>query len=451
MPKARNSRLTEVACDVKDLALADRGALRTEWAERSMPVLRLIGDRFEKERPLEGVRVSACLHVTTETANLMIALKRGGAEICLCASNPLSTQDDVAAHLVVHHGIQVHAIKGEDNDTYYHHIRAALEHRPQVTMDDGADLVGSLHMIGLERFDDLHPVIRGWATGLSDQERRGIVEGVMASTEETTTGVIRLKSMQEAGVLLFPVVAVNDSSTKHLFDNRYGTGQSTIDGILRATNILLAGSTVVVAGYGWCGKGVTRRAQGQGAQVVVTEVDPLKALEAFMDGFRVMPMAEAAAIGDVFITVTGDIHVVRKEHFEAMKDGAIVANSGHFNVEIDLGALDAMASAKREIRDFVTEYSVGGKKIFVLGEGRLINLAAAEGHPASVMDMSFANQSLACEYIVKNPGGLPQGVSAVPREIDEEIARLKLASLEVAIDKLTREQRKYLASWEMGT
>ena len=451
MPKTRDQHAADVACDVKDLALAGRGALRTEWAGRSMPVLGLIGDRFEKERPLEGVRVAACLHVTTETANLMIALKRGGADICLCASNPLSTQDDVAAHLVADHGIQVHAIKGEDNDTYYKHIRAALEHRPQVTMDDGADLVGSLHMIGLERFDDLHPVIRDWATGLSDAERKEIVEGVIASTEETTTGVIRLKSMEEAGVLLFPVIAVNDSNTKHLFDNRYGTGQSTIDGVLRATNILLAGSTVVVAGYGWCGKGVARRAQGQGAQVVVTEIDPLKALEAVMDGFRVMPMIEAAAIGDVFITVTGDIHVIRREHFEAMKDGAIVANSGHFNVEIDLDALGSMASAKREVRDFVAEYTVGDKKIFVLGEGRLINLAAAEGHPASVMDMSFANQSLACEHIVEHSDELPDGVSSVPREIDAEIARLKLVALGVEIDELTAEQKKYLASWEMGT
>jgi adenosylhomocysteinase len=451
MPKTSNRRAAEVACDVKDLGLADRGALRTEWAGRNMPVLGLIGDRFEQERPLEGVRVSACLHVTTETANLMIALKRGGADVCLCASNPLSTQDDVAAHLVANHAIQVHAIKGEDNETYYRHIQAALEHRPQVTMDDGADLVGSLHMIGLERFDDLHPVIREWATGLSEGERKEIVEGVIASTEETTTGVIRLKSMEEAGVLLFPVVAVNDSNTKHLFDNRYGTGQSTIDGILRATNVLLAGSTLVVAGYGWCGKGVARRAQGQGAQVVVTEIDPLKALEAVMDGYRVMPMAEAATIGDVFITVTGDIHVIRREHFEAMKDGAIVANSGHFNVEIDLDALEEMSSAQRDVRDFVKEYSVGVKKIFVLGEGRLINLAAAEGHPASVMDMSFANQSLACEHIVKNPDTLPAGVSGVPREIDAEIARLKLVSLGVEIDELTGEQKKYLASWEMGT
>jgi adenosylhomocysteinase len=451
MPKTKHPGAADVAYDVKDLALADRGALRTEWAGRSMPVLALIGDRFEKERPLEGVRVSACLHVTSETANLMIALKRGGADVCLCASNPLSTQDDVAAHLVAHHGIQVHAIKGEDNDTYYRHIRAALDHRPQVTMDDGADLVGSLHMIGLERFDDLHPVIREWATGMSDAERKEIVEGVIASTEETTTGVIRLKSMEEAGVLLFPVIAVNDSNTKHLFDNRYGTGQSTIDGVLRATNVLLAGSTVVVAGYGWCGKGVARRAQGQGSHVVVTEIDPLKALEAVMDGYRVMPMAEAAAIGDVFITVTGDIHVIREEHFRAMKDGAIVANSGHFNVEIDLDALEEMSSAQRDVRDFVKEYSVGGKKIFVLGEGRLINLAAAEGHPASVMDMSFANQSLACELIVKDPQGLPEGVSAVPREIDAEIARLKLVALGVEIDVLTAEQRKYLASWEMGT
>ena len=451
MPKTKETRAADVTYDVKDLALAGRGELRTEWAGRSMPVLELIGDRFEKERPLDGVRVSACLHVTTETANLMIALKRGGADVCLCASNPLSTQDDVAAHLVADHGIQVHAIKGEDNDTYYKHIRAALEHRPQVTMDDGADLVGSLHMIGLERFDDLHPVIRDWATGLSDAERKEIVEGVIASTEETTTGVIRLKSMEEAGVLLFPVIAVNDSNTKHLFDNRYGTGQSTIDGVLRATNVLLAGSTLVVAGYGWCGKGVARRAQGQGAQVVVTEIDPLKALEAVMDGFRVMPMIDAARIGDVFITVTGDIHVIRREHFEAMKDGAIVANSGHFNVEIDLDSLAQMSSAQRDVRDFVKEYSVGDKKIFVLGEGRLINLAAAEGHPASVMDMSFANQSLACEHIVKHHDELPEGVSSVPREIDAEIARLKLVALGVEIDQLTTEQKKYLASWEMGT
>lgn len=442
---------TTVPCDVADLGLADRGALRTEWAGRHMPVLSAIGDRFEKERPLDGVRISACLHVTTETANLMIALVRGGADVCLCASNPLSTQDDVAAHLVRDWGVKVYAIKGEDDDTYYEHVRAALAHRPSVTMDDGADVVGALHMIGLERYDDLHPVVREWAVGLSDDERRAIVEGVEASTEETTTGVIRLKSMEKSGVLLFPVIAVNDSNTKHLFDNRYGTGQSTVDGILRATNVLLAGSNFVVAGYGWCGKGVARRAQGHGANVIVTEVDPMKALEAVMDGFRVMPMAEAAKVGDVFVTVTGDIHVIAGDHFEAMKDGAIVANSGHFNVELDLDALEAMASEKRKVRDFVEEYTVRGKKVFVLGEGRLVNLAAAEGHPASVMDMSFANQSLSAEYILGRSDELETRVHPVPREIDDEIARLKLASLGVEIDTLTPEQEKYLASWEMGT
>jgi len=443
--------VTTVPCDVADLGLADRGALRTEWAGRHMPVLSAIGDRFEKERPLDGVRISACLHVTTETANLMIALVRGGADVCLCASNPLSTQDDVAAHLVRDWGVKVYAIKGEDDDTYYDHVRAALAHRPSVTMDDGADVVGALHMIGLERYDDLHPVVREWAVGLSDEERRAIVDGVEASTEETTTGVIRLKSMEKSGVLLFPVIAVNDSNTKHLFDNRYGTGQSTVDGILRATNVLLAGSNFVVAGYGWCGKGVARRAQGHGANVIVTEVDPMKALEAVMDGFRVMPMAEAAKVGDVFVTVTGDIHVVAGEHFETMKDGAIVANSGHFNVELDLDALEAMASEKREVRDFVVEYTVKGKKVFVLGEGRLVNLAAAEGHPASVMDMSFANQSLSAEYILGRSDELETRVHPVPREIDDEIARLKLVSLGVEIDTLTPEQEKYLASWEMGT
>lgn len=447
----RETKQNTASHDVRDLALADKGALRTEWAGRHMPVLALIGDRFEAERPLDGVRVSACLHVTTETANLMIALKRGGADILLCASNPLSTQDDVAAHLVRDHGIQVHAIKGEDNDTYYRHIRAALEHRPQITMDDGADLVGAIHMMGLERYDDLHPVLRDWATALSGEEREAIVHGVTASTEETTTGVIRLKSMEKAGVLLFPVVAVNDSNTKHLFDNRYGTGQSTIDGILRATNVLLAGSTVVVAGYGWCGKGIARRASGQGSQVVVTEIDPLRALEAHMDGFRVMPMEEAAPIGDVFITVTGNVDVIRREHFDRMKDGAIVCNSGHFNVEIDLAALEAMAGEKRTVREFVDEYTVADRKIFVLGEGRLVNLAAAEGHPASVMDMSFANQSLGAEYIVHNAHALEKKVQPVPEAIDKEIARLKLHALEVAIDRLTPEQERYLASWEMGT
>ncbi|HUP00327.1 MAG TPA: adenosylhomocysteinase [Gemmatimonadota bacterium] len=442
--------------DIRDPDLADKGALRTEWAGRHMPVLGLIAERFRRERPLAGVRISACLHVTTETANLMIALKRGGADVCLCASNPLSTQDDAAAHLVRDHGIQVHAIKGEDNETYYRHIRSALEHRPQVTMDDGADLVSAIHFIGLERYDDLHPVIRDWATELEPARRREIVAGVLASTEETTTGVIRLRSMESSGVLLFPVIAVNDSNTKHLFDNRYGTGQSTIDGVLRATNVLLAGSTVVVAGYGWCGKGVARRAQGQGANVIVTEVDPLKALEAVMDGYRVLPMEEAARVGDVFITVTGDIRVIRREHFQVMKDGAIVANSGHFNVEIDLDGLAGMSDETRAVRDYVVEHTLGAgtereKRIYVLGEGRLINLAAAEGHPASVMDMSFANQLLAAEHIVNNTATLEKRVQPVPAAIDREIARLKLQSMGVEIDRLTPEQEKYLASWEMGT
>jgi adenosylhomocysteinase len=440
----------DVPCDIRDPELASKGALRTEWAGRHMPVLRLIGDRFEKERPLEGVRISACLHVTTETANLMLALQRGGADVCLCASNPLSTQDDVAAYLVSR-GIQVHAIKGEDHDTYYRHIRSALEHRPQITMDDGADLVSAIHFMALERYDDLHPVIRDWATELDPAERKLLVDGVTASTEETTTGVIRLKAMENSGVLLFPVIAVNDSKTKHFFDNRYGTGQSTIDGILRATNILLAGSTIVVAGYGWCGKGVALRAQGQGASVIVTEIDPLRALEAVMDGFRVMPMSEAAAIGDVFITVTGDTHVIRGEHFKVMKDGAVVANSGHFNVEIDLDALAEMADETREIRDYVMEYSLDDHKVYVLGEGRLINLAAAEGHPASVMDMSFANQSLAAEHVVRNAGELEKRVEPVPTDIDAEIARLKLQALGVQLDELTPEQREYLDSWEIGT
>jgi len=436
--------------DVKDRGLARKGESRVEWATRHMPVLQQIGDRFERERPLEGRRVSACLHVTTETANLVLTLQRAGADVLLCGSNPLSTQDDVAAYLV-DRGIRVHAIKGEDHETYYRHIRSALEHRPEITMDDGADLVSAIHFIGLERYDDLHPVIREWATTLSPAERKAIVDGVLASTEETTTGVIRLKSMQASNVLLFPVIAVNDSKTKHLFDNRYGTGQSTLDGILRATNVLLAGSTVVVAGYGWCGRGVARRAQGAGANVIVTEVDPMRALEAVMDGYRVMPMAEAAPIGDIFITVTGDIHVIRAEHFERMKDGAIIANSGHFNVEIDLDALAGMAERTREIREFVAEYRIGDRWLYVLGEGRLVNLAAAEGHPASVMDMSFSNQALAAEMIARDPAGLAPGVSSVPEAIDAEIARLKLASMGVGIDTLTAEQEKYLASWEMGT
>jgi adenosylhomocysteinase len=438
--------------DVKDIGLAEKGRLRTEWASRYMPVLRRIGERFERERPLAGKRVSACLHVTTETANLVIALRKGGADVFLCASNPLSTQDDVAAFLAEEHGVNVQAIKGEDHDTYYEHLRAALEHRPQLTMDDGADLVSSLHFLALERYDDLEPVIRRWALGLGEAERQAIVGGVVGSTEETTTGVIRLRAMAKAGVLLFPVVAVNDSLTKHLFDNRYGTGQSTIDGILRATNLLLAGSTIVIAGYGWCGRGVARRAAGAGAQIVITEIDPLKALEAVMDGYRVMPMAEAVPIGEVFITVTGNLHVLREEHFRAMKDGAIICNSGHFNVEIDLNALDRMARERREVREFVEEFRMeDGRRLFVLGEGRLINLAAAEGHPASVMDMSFANQALALEHLVTHASDLPIGIHRVPKEIDAEIARLKLAAMGAAVDTLTEEQVKYLASWEMGT
>ncbi len=439
------------ASDIKDLSLAPEGRRRTEWAERSMPVLRLIRERFTRERPLAGRRLSACLHVTTETANLAATLKAGGADVALCASNPLSTQDDVAAHLVKDHGIKVFAIKGEDHATYYEHIRAALAHRPDVTMDDGADLVGALHMIALNRLDDLAPPVRHWVETQSPAERRALLAGVVGSTEETTTGVIRLKAMARDGVLQFPVIAVNDSDTKHLFDNRYGTGQSTLDGILRATNLLMAGSTVVVAGYGWCGRGFALRARGAGANVVVTEIDPLKALEAQMDGYRVMPMAEAARVGDVFVTLTGNIGVVRVEHMRAMKDGAVLANSGHFNVEIDLAGLKQAGQGPTRVREFVDEWRLDGKRLFVLADGRLINLAAAEGHPASVMDMSFANQALAAEYVVKQAKQLPKDVHRIPRELDAEIARLKLAGMGIAIDALTPEQRKYLASWEMGT
>ncbi len=415
--------------DVKDLALADYGKLRIEWADRDMPVLASIRERFAAEKPLAGLRVSACLHVTTETANLMRTLKEGGADVLLCASNPLSTQDDAAAALVQEYGIPVFAIKGEDNETYYRHINAALDHHPQVTMDDGADLISVLHA-----------------------ERKDQASEIIAGTEETTTGVIRLKSMEAGGVLLFPIVAVNNAATKHFFDNRYGTGQSTIDGILRCTNLLLAGRVVVVSGYGWCGRGVANRARGMGAHVVVTEIDPLKALEAVMDGFQVMAMAQAARAGDLFITVTGDIHILRGEHFAAMKDGAILANSGHFNVEIDIPALEKMASSKRVARDFVDEYAMpDGRRIYLLGEGRLINLAAAEGHPASVMDMSFANQALGVEYVKSHADQLEKKVYDVPEAIDKEIARLKLAAMGVTIDDLTSEQEEYLQSWEMGT
>jgi adenosylhomocysteinase len=437
--------------DIKDLTLADEGKRRTEWSERSMPVLRQIRARFAKEQPLRGLKVSACLHVTTETANLMQTLRAAGAEIALCASNPLSTQDDVAAHLVRDHGVHVYAIKGEDHETYYTHIAQALAFGPQMTQDDGADLVGALHMIALNRLDDLAPPIRQWVEGLSQSERKALVAGVRGSTEETTTGVIRLKAMATEGILQFPIIAVNDSNTKHMFDNRYGTGQSTLDGVVRATNLLLAGSTVVVAGYGWCGRGVASRARGAGAHVIVTEIDPLPALEARMDGFQVMTMAEAAPLGDLFITLTGNIHVIRPEHFSAMKDGAIVCNSGHFNVELDLDGLAGISSARRQVRDMVEEFVVKGRRLMVLGEGRLINLAAAEGHPASVMDMSFANQALAAEMLAKEAGKMSKTVHRLPPSVDQEIARLKLQAMGIAIDTLTAEQVKYLASWDAGT
>jgi adenosylhomocysteinase len=438
--------------DIKDKKLAEKGKLRIEWAGHEMPVLKLIKERFAKEKPLKGIRLSACLHITTETANLAEVLKAGGAEVALCASNPLSTQDDVAASLVADMGIPTFAIKGEDNTTYYQHIQQAIAHRPVITMDDGADLVSALHMIGWGRMGELAPPVKQWAEGLSDQEREGLTKDILGSTEETTTGVIRLRSMEEEGVLMFPVVAVNDADTKHLFDNRYGTGQSTIDGIIRATNRLLAGSVFVVCGYGWCGRGVAMRAKGMGANVIITEVDPLRALEAVMDGYRVLPVAEAAKIGDFFVTLTGDMHVIRKEHFSLMKDGAIVANSGHFNVELDLEGLEAIATNKRQVREFVEEYTLSdGRKINVLGEGRLVNLAAAEGHPSSVMDMSFANQALAAEYLAKDAKQLQKKVYRVPKEIDKEIARLKLKAMGVEIDTLTKEQEKYLSSWEMGT
>jgi adenosylhomocysteinase len=437
--------------DIKDLKLADEGKRRTEWSERSMPVLRQIRARFAKEQPLKGLKLSACLHVTTETANLMITLRAAGAEIALCASNPLSTQDDVAAHLVRDHGVHVYAIKGEDHQTYYTHIAQALAFGPQMTQDDGADLVGALHMIALNRLDDLAPPIRSWVEDLPQADRKALVAAVRGSTEETTTGVIRLKAMAKEGILQFPIIAVNDSNTKHMFDNRYGTGQSTLDGVIRATNLLLAGSTVVVAGYGWCGRGVASRARGAGAHVIVTEIDPLPALEARMDGFEVMAMADAAPVGDLFITLTGNIHVIRPEHFAAMKDGAIVCNSGHFNVELDLEGLAKISSARRAVREMVEEFTVKGRRIMVLGEGRLINLAAAEGHPASVMDMSFANQALAAEVLAKDAGKMSKSVHRLPPAVDQEIARLKLQAMGIAIDTLTAEQVQYLASWDAGT
>ena len=438
--------------DIKDLSLAGKGRLRVEWAEMAMPVLRLIRSRFEKEKPLKGRRLSACLHVTTETAVLAKTLLAGGLEVALCASNPLSTQDDVAAYLVKEHHVPVFAIKGEDSNTYYRHIQEALAFRPNLTMDDGADLVSSFHFIALGKWGELPPPVRTWAEGLAAKERQEMIQGVIGGTEETTTGVIRLRSMEATGVLQFPIIAVNDAETKHFFDNRYGTGQSTVDGIIRATNRLMAGANFVVSGYGWCGKGLAMRAKGMGANVIVTEVKPLRALEAVMDGYRVLPMGVAAEKGDFFCTVSGDIHVIRKEHFLHMKDGAVVANSGHFNVELDLDGLKELTVSRREMRDFVEEFQLrNGRRIYVLGEGRLINLASAEGHPSSVMDMSFANQALVTEHLVKNHQGLDKKVHAVPTEIDQEIARIKLHSMGIQIDRLTKEQEDYLSSWEKGT
>jgi adenosylhomocysteinase len=415
--------------DVKDPSLVGKGVTRIEWAARDMPVLRSIRHRFERERPLAGIRLAACLHVTTETANLAITLKAGGADVALCASNPLSTQDDAAAALAHEYGIATYAIKGEDNETYYRHIHAALDTRPHLTMDDGADTVGVIH-----------------------SDRRDLLQEIIGGTEETTTGVIRLRAMQQDGVLEYPIVAVNDANTKHFFDNRYGTGQSTLDGILRATNKLLAGTNFVVSGYGWCGRGLAQRARGMGAQVIVTEIEPLRALEAVMDGYRVLPMLEAAQVADIICTVTGNTSVLRQEHFEAMKDGCIICNSGHFNVEIDIPALEALSDTRRTLRDYVEEFELkDGRRIFLLGEGRLINLASAEGHPASVMDMSFANQALSAEYMVKNAKSLQKQVYPVPLEIDQEIARLKLSSMGVLIDHLTADQERYLSSWQEGT
>ena len=418
-----------IACDVKDLALADLGKRRIDWASQSMPVLHIIRKQFIKTQPLAGIRVSACLHVTTETANLMITLRDGGADVVLCGSNPLSTQDDVASSLVRDYGIPVFAIKGESNDVYYSHIQAALDHKPQITMDDGADLVSTLHT-----------------------KRKELLDGIIGGTEETTTGVIRLRAMAKDKILRYPIIAVNDAMTKHLFDNRYGTGQSTLDGIIRATNVLLAGLNFVVAGYGWCGRGLAMRARGMGANVIVTEIDPTKAIEALMDGFRVMSMKEAAVIGDVFCTVTGNKNVIAGEHFGALKDGAILSNSGHFNVEIDLDTLSKASTGQRKTREFVDEYLMrDGRRIYVLGEGRLINLSSAEGHPASVMDMSFANQALASEFMMKNHASLEKRVYSVPEDLDKQVAKMKLEAMGVKIDRLTPEQETYLAGWSEGT
>ncbi len=438
--------------DIKDINLAEKGRLRIEWAGMSMPVLSSIRKRFSKDKPLKDIRLSACLHVTTETAALVKTLKAGGASLVICASNPLSTQDDVAASLVADDEIPVFAIKGEDTRTYYDHILSALKHKPHLTMDDGADLVSSIHFIALNKWDELDQRVSEWGKNLSQEERKDFLSGVIGGTEETTTGVIRLRSMERDGVLQFPVISVNDANTKHLFDNRYGTGQSTLDGIIRATNRLVAGSTFVVSGYGWCGRGTAVRAKGHGAHVIVCEVDPLRALEAVMDGFQIMPIAKAAPLGDFFCTLTGDINVIRKEHFLTMKEGAIICNSGHFDVELDLPGLAESSTARRQIRDFVEEFTLeNGKRLYLLGEGRLVNLAAAEGHPSSVMDMSFANQALCAEYMARESNKLGKNVYPVPEEIDKEIARLKLASMGVEIDTLTPEQEKYLSSWEMGT
>lgn len=417
-------------CDIKDRSLAPKGKLRIEWADNQMPVLALIRQRFEKEKPLNGVRMSCCLHVTTETANLMRTLKTGGADVVLCASNPLSTQDDVAASLVEDYGVPVFAIKGEDRDTYYSHLVSAIEHKPDITQDDGADLVGLLH----QNYSDTY------------------LKNIIGGTEETTTGVIRLQSMEKEKALQFPIIAVNESDTKHLFDNRYGTGQSTLDGLMRATNVLICGKNFVVCGYGWCGRGLAMRAKGMGANVIVTEVDPVKAIEAVMDGFRVMKLEQAMPFADIVITVTGDLNVVDEKHLLLSKDGVIIANSGHFNDEINITALDKLSKAKRTVRDFVEEYILeDGRKVFLLAEGRLLNLSAAEGHPAVVMDMSFANQALGAEYIVKNTGNMQKKVYVLPKEIDKEIARIKLQSMGVEIDTLTEEQIKYLSSWKSGT
>jgi adenosylhomocysteinase len=414
--------------DIKDPKLASAGKQRIEWAYREMPVMKLIRERFAKEKPLKGIRISACLHITTETANLALTLKEGGADVILCASNPLSTQDDVAAALV-EYGIPVNAIKGEDEKTYYQHIETALDNKPQLTVDDGADLVTTLHT-----------------------QRSELISDVIGGTEETTTGVVRLRSLEKAGKLKYPIIAVNDAQTKYLFDNRYGTGQSTIDGITRATNILWAGKKVVVCGYGWCGHGIALRAEGLGSQVIVTEVEPVRALEAVMDGYQVMPLTEAAKVGDIFITTTGDKNVIDKAHLRVLKDGAILANSGHFNVEINIPALESLAKSKRQMKPLVDEYTLNdGRRLYLLGEGRLVNLAAAEGHPASVMDMSFANQALSLEYMVKNKGSLETKVHPVPEEIDKQVARLKLNSMGINIDKLTPEQKEYLTSWQEGT